>query len=383
MIPRRLPVLGCPAPVLHGLCLILWVSIAVAAEPAATLLVAAPPGPLARLVDTVFVIPFAQAAHVAAAMATPGPTAPPTASPTASPTPAATTAPTTAPAAPAAAAPPPGVVATVSLVDGQSLLAGCRAGLFRKLDWSAIGGRDRLLPQAASDCGMGAVLRGLVLAWSRDKFSGAPTWADFWDVAKVPGKRGLRYGARGNLEFALMADGVSPGDVYSTLRDPAGVERAFRKLDQLKPYIVWWKTDDEAPRLLASGDVLMTSAPAGVLLAAAKATSGVAPRDFAVQWTGALLTFDSWVIPATVANPDIARRFLAFASDPRRQKALGAFPGYGSAVTGGTDELGAAEKADSPATPANLSAGLMVDQAFWRDNGARLEKLYESWLTKP
>ena len=108
------------------------------------------------------------------------------------------------------------------LIDGQTLLAGCASGALRKLDWSAIGGRDRLLPQAGTECGQGAVLRGMVLAWSRDKFSGAPNWADFWDVAKVPGKRGLWRGARGNLEFALIADGVAPSDVYATLRDKPG-----------------------------------------------------------------------------------------------------------------------------------------------------------------
>ena len=72
---------------------------------------------------------------------------------------------------------------------------------------------------------------------------GHPGWADFWDVAKYPGKRGLRRSAETNLEFALLADGVAPGDVYKTLRTSEGVDRAFRKLDQLKPYIVWWQIE--------------------------------------------------------------------------------------------------------------------------------------------
>ena len=105
-----------------------------------------------------------------------------------------------------------------------------------------------------------------MLAWDRDKFLRTPTWADFWDVAKYPGKRGLRNGVRGNLEIALMADGVAPGDVYKVLATSDGVDRAFRKLDQLKPYIVWWQTDAEAARILGSGDVLMTSAPCAAIV---------------------------------------------------------------------------------------------------------------------
>src|SRR6185437_16888291 len=106
----------------------------------------------------------------------------------------------------------------------------------------------------------GGVVVNTVLAWDKDKLPITPTWSDFWDVAKYPGKRGLRRGVRGNLEFALIADGVAPGDVYKVLGTSDGVDRAFRKLDQLKPYIVWWHDGAEAAHILASGDVLMTSA---------------------------------------------------------------------------------------------------------------------------
>lgn len=40
-----------------------------------------------------------------------------------------------------------------------------------------------------------------------------------------------------NLEFALLADGVKVEDVYRVLSTPAGVERAFAKLSELKPHI--------------------------------------------------------------------------------------------------------------------------------------------------
>jgi len=100
------------------------------------------------------------------------------------------------------------------LVDADELTTGCSEGLFEKLDWSAIGGKDHYQSQAVSDCGLGAVVATTVLAWDKDKLPVAPGWSDFWDVAKYPGKRGLRKGVRGNLEFALMADGVAPADVY-------------------------------------------------------------------------------------------------------------------------------------------------------------------------
>lgn len=72
--------------------------------------------------------------------------------------------------------------------------------------------------------------------WPRQPAS----WADFWDVDKYPGKRGLRKRAVYNLEFALLADGVKVEDVYRVLSTPTGVERAFAKLSELKPHIQWW-----------------------------------------------------------------------------------------------------------------------------------------------
>src|SRR5271165_1707994 len=178
------------------------------------------------------------------------------------------------------------------LVDADELAAGCGDGLFEKLDWSAIGGKDHYAPQAVSDCGVGAVIVNTVLAWDKDKLPVAPSWSDFWDVAKYPGKRGLRKGVRGNLEFALMADGVAPADVYKTLSTAEGVDRAFRKLDQLKPYIEWWSTETEAARILASGDVLMTSAPSGQIAVMAQQEH----KNFGLQFTGSLYEFHSWVI---------------------------------------------------------------------------------------
>ena len=110
----------------------------------------------------------------------------------------------------------------VVAVSGGELLEGCDDGLFEKLNWAAIGSKEHYIPQAVSDCGVGLGITSVVLAWDRDKFGSVPTWADFWDVARYPGKRGLRRTARTNLEIALLADGVAPGDIYRVLRSDEG-----------------------------------------------------------------------------------------------------------------------------------------------------------------
>jgi putative spermidine/putrescine transport system substrate-binding protein len=262
------------------------------------------------------------------------------------------------------------------LVDGEDLAVGCTENLFEKLDWSAIGGKDHYLPQAVTDCGVGASVASTVLAWDRDKFPATPTWSDFWDVAKYPGKRGLRRGVRGNLEFALIADGVAPGDVYKVLGTLEGVDRAFRKLDQLKPYIVWWQDDAEAAHILASGDVLMTSASAPVIATINRNEH----RNFGLQWAASLYEVLSWVVLRGSPNLRAAMQFLYFAGTPAIEGRLVLVSGDGGLAKGASDWPNPEAAQNSPTAPANLSAGVRVDIGFWHDNLPKLKQRFDAWL---
>jgi putative spermidine/putrescine transport system substrate-binding protein len=259
-------------------------------------------------------------------------------------------------------------------VGGASLFAACQAGVLEKLDWSKLGGRDRMLAQGATDCGLGAYAQATVLSWDRAKFQGTPTWQDFWDIAKVPGKRGLQRSPRGTLEIALLGDGVAPADVYRTLRTDDGVERAFRRLDQLSPYIVWWTPGDrDALHLLGSGEVLMTSAPSASVVLADR-TGG---HSFGVQWNGGLLTVEFWAIVKGTADLADAQRFLGFASDPKVQTKLPEVAALGGVAKGANDGLPPELQAVSPTASGNT---LYIDEAFWRDDADKLARRFDAWL---
>ncbi len=145
-------------------------------------------------------------------------------------------------------------------VESEELVLGCEEGLYEKIDWAKLGGKDKFLPDAVHDCGVGAIVYNFVLSYDKDKIkSGGPqSWADFWDVQKFPGKRALRKGPKTNLEIALMADGVAlQGRLQDARTTDAGVERAFAKLDKLKPQhdlVGEGLAAAAAPRLGRSGD---------------------------------------------------------------------------------------------------------------------------------
>ena len=93
--------------------------------------------------------------------------------------------------------------------------AGCEEGLLEKIDWkSACSTKSRSRPIGGfGDCGAPYLVSPGALVYDAAKFpgdAGPKTWADFWDVKKFPGKRGLMYQPDQTLEVALIADGVAP-----------------------------------------------------------------------------------------------------------------------------------------------------------------------------
>lgn len=263
-------------------------------------------------------------------------------------------------------------------VESPELMRGCEEGLFEKLDYSKIGNKSDYVPEAVTECGIGTFVWSTVLAYNADRLTEAPTsWADFWNVAKFPGKRGLRKGAKYTLEFALLADGVAPNKVYEELKTPAGVARAFAKLDEIKPHILWWEAGAQPPQLLASGDLVMSSVYNGRIAAARKEG-----RNLQIVWNGSIYDFDYWAIPKGTPNREDAYRFIEYASRPAPQAEMALEVPYGPThlkAVGGIDPKQAAEL---PTAPANMQGAFATDTAFWVDYGEELEQRFNAWASR-
>eukprot|EP01038_Epipyxis_sp_PR26KG_P018123 gene18123-25479_t len=256
---------------------------------------------------------------------------------------------------------------------------GCDDGLYEKLDYSKIVPKADLLPAAVNECAVGIFVWSTVMAYNGDKLKTPPTsWADFWDTKKIPGKRGMRKGARYNLEFALLADGVKPADVYKVLATKDGADRAFKKLAELKPHIQWWEAGAQPPQYLASGDVVMSSAYNGRIAAVQKES------NLKVVWNGGIYDFDAWAIPKGLAKDraDAAKKFIAFSVQPQQQKIYSENIAYGPANTQAVPLLAKDVLKDMPTTPENIANQVQIDVSFWADNGEQLEQRFNSWAAK-
>lgn len=244
---------------------------------------------------------------------------------------------------------------------------------------------DDFLAGAVTECGVSTDIWSNVFAYDTTKFPEGPkTVADFFDLEKFPGKRGLRKGAKAVLELALMGDGVPASEVYALLDTPEGVDRAFAKLDTIKDQVVWWEAGSQAPQLLADGEVAMTTAYNGRIFAAAMNEG----KPFQIVWDGQIYENEMFVIPKGAPNMADALEFVKFATSTEGLRASAQQISYGPARKSSMKEEilfkdGKTVMAPHlPTAPENMGNALETSAPFWVDHDAELNERFQAWLAQ-
>ena len=264
-------------------------------------------------------------------------------------------------------------------VEAPEAFQGCDEGLFEPLDWSKITGKDKLVDGAASECGAGVLIWSTIFAYDANKIKDGPkNWAEFWNVKKWPGKRGMRRGAKMTLEIALEADGVACKDVYKVLSTKEGVDRAFKKLDELKANILWWKAGAEPTQRLAAGDVVMSMAYNAWIYRVNEEEGS----NFKIVWDGNNYSIDFWTIVKGSPNVEQAHKFIAFALRPDRQGVFFNKIAYGWTAKGAGKDVAPKMLANIPTAQGHLDNALETNVEFWLENGESLEQRFQVWVAK-
>jgi putative spermidine/putrescine transport system substrate-binding protein len=230
-----------------------------------------------------------------------------------------------------------------------------------------------MVPGMLNSVWSGFSVFAIIMARRTDKFgdSGPNNWAEFWDVQKFPGRRGLYKGVSGMLEAALMADGVQPSQLY-----PLDVNRAFKMLDKIKPNVnVWWTSGAQNTQILQSGEVDMTDTWGARAFAAIE---GGAPVK--MIWSQGLYSTDGWSIPKGTPRADLARKFVRFCMRPEQQAI------YSNTVANAPTNQRAydfikPERAKLLATyPENLKGLAPTNEIWWAQNRAKMVERFQEWL---
>jgi putative spermidine/putrescine transport system substrate-binding protein len=259
---------------------------------------------------------------------------------------------------------------------GSAARAGAE-GILEKLDYKVID-TSSFAPGLATEYCVGGDVFSTVLAWNTKTYGdkGPQSWADFWDVKKFPGKRAYRKGVAGALEPALMADGVPPEKVYEVLSTPAGIERAIKKIKELKPHIaVWWSSGAQHAQLMKDGEVDMITGWNGRFDVVAKDGGKVA-----YTFNQGLLDYDCFAVPKGAPNKDLAMKFLAEISKPPYTKYITYGPTNKKAYELGTIDAAYAKRL--PSHPDNAAKQLPINLDWYIKYEAQAAAAYQNMLTE-
>ena len=248
------------------------------------------------------------------------------------------------------------------------------------LDWKVIDPENKMPKMAKREYGLAVASYSTILAVRTDKLPKGKemkSWKDFWDVKDFPGPRALQKGALDNLEFALLADGVSKDKIYDVLRTDEGVDRAFKKLDEIKPYITtWWTAGAQPVQMLANGDVYYTSAWNGRITKLA--ADGVPAR---IIWNEGSLKPSFNSIPVGAKHPKEAEQYLAFTISDAKMNADFAkqmpYPGF---VPKLYDYMSKEQAESMPTYPPNVAVQFESDNSYWAKWRAKLDERFQAWL---
>ncbi|MBZ4022523.1 spermidine/putrescine ABC transporter substrate-binding protein [Rhodobacter sp. TJ_12] len=296
------------------------------------------------------------------------------------------------PAAPVKAQTESGNVSVdVALVEYADAVRLCDEGLLEEIDPAILlpgddgtPAEEDFLPGAVMDCGVSTDLWANVVAYDDTKFPDEKpsSIADFFDLEKFPGMRGVKKSPKTVLEMALMADGVPADEVYDLLNTDEGLDRAFAKLDTIKDHAIWWEAGAQPPQLLADGEVVMTTAYNGRIFNAAVEEG----KPLVVMWDGQVYEHEMYVIPAGAPHLEDALKYIQFATSTEGLRRQAQYISYGP--TRHSSNAGEIIFKDGktvmgphlPTYPANMENALETNLDFWVDHDSELAERFNAWL---
>lgn len=206
------------------------------------------------------------------------------------------------------------------------------------------------------------------------------SYADLFNLDKWPGNRGFSTGGLGvpvNLEYALVADGVPPDQLY-----PLDIDRAIKKLKSISDNIVLWDNAPKGVQDIVNGDTSMSWIWAPAALAALGSGQDVS----VVVPDGTAVASQIGVIMKSGPNSvDAAQKFFAWWYQPERQARFAKLGNWGLIVPSKPvlDLIPVEDQKYMPFAGAHPEYFHNIDYAFYVQRDAsgesNLSKALEAW----
>ncbi len=197
------------------------------------------------------------------------------------------------------------------------------------------------------------------------------TWQDFWDGQKFPGARSLGRTLEQTVVFALLADGVPRDKLY-----PIDIDRVFRSLDRIKPFVrVWWSTGPQIRQLLGDGEVDMASV--WHAHAVALRDSG-APIE--IVWNEFTMDRTYWIVSRGTPRADNAWTFINFALRPGHNAGFCIDGNYGPLNPKAFAFIAPEQAKNMPTNKAYAAGAIEYDARQMGQVMTAVSRRFEQWL---
>ncbi|NYT76930.1 ABC transporter substrate-binding protein [Alcaligenaceae bacterium] len=246
--------------------------------------------------------------------------------------------------------------------------------LFEKLP-EDLQNRKDVLPGFGNACGVPASGYAYIMLYNTKKFpnGGPKDWADFFDVKKFPGIRAIRNSVQGvTLEVALLADGVAPKDLY-----PLDLDRAFRKLTELRPNLVFWQTGAQSTQMMESQEVDMIMAWS---TRAYPALKNGAP--FEPVWNQQFIYNNVLAIPKGAPYPKASADYIRYATNGARQEKLAELYPVTPAVLTAKPKLDEVGMKLFAGTPDRIATSITPNLQWVADHETEIQQRWLEWFNK-
>lgn len=264
----------------------------------------------------------------------------------------------------------------VTEIGGQDAIRAVKLGLAERID-DKIVDRSHFPEAARAPYVFASSVYTTIMGYRTDVFTnGRPrpaSWAEWWDVKKFPGTRSMRNHPIDNLEFALIADGVPKDKLY-----PLDLDRAFKKLDQIKPHVAtWWTTGAQPAQLLLDKEVVLATGWNGRFYDLIKKGGPVA-----IEWNEGALKQGSFIIPKGAKHQYWAQKFLAEMTLPKQQAIYASALGYPGLNLESLKYVDAKVKEYLPTNEKYLTKQFWIDDAWWAEHGTVAQERWNEWMLK-
>ncbi len=234
---------------------------------------------------------------------------------------------------------------------------------------------------AVSECGVGGIRWSTSYAYDKRLFGDDPpeTISDFFDVEKYPGPRAVRRDPSVLLEWALMAEGVAPDNVYATLETEEGVDKAFAVLDRIRPGILWWSNELDPIRHIEESSAAITS----IWTVSGTTNSSSPDSNVSIVVDGAITEMDLYAIPKGTPRLSEALAFLRYASSSKALAQQAMHQPIEPTRRSSYQLIPDAIKAQFVTGPnAGSQSVLASDAGWWAENYDRLYERFNAWATQ-